>query len=308
MTRLAGYAKLKELLTAIGANLEANASIAASRERLEAALSELPARWLAIVVRCDLGGELYAGVAADLGISKRHLYRERRKALALLAEVLRVGSAPKARTTAVEVDPQLAAAVALSNTDRVARAVPILETALQWARTDAARIRILLQITSAFCQLRQLARAGDALAASHQTFTTMAPERSETAALLLEIATAEANVLNYHGKTDAAKARLKGGLRHFTTVGILDDDITARAFVQAQLQLANLLWSHAEEIGAIAHATEAERVIRRYKLETLLQSRAMTELGALRFFSGVAPAATVLPDLKAAYSLAQTNE
>jgi tetratricopeptide (TPR) repeat protein len=307
VTGLAGYAQLKELLTATGATLEADVSIDALRERLDAALSELPVRWRTIVVRCDLGGELHASVAADLGISKRHLYRERRKALALLAEVLSVGPAPKARTVIVEVDPQLAAAATLSQTDRVERAVPILETALQWARTDAAKIRIFLQLSSVFCQLRQFTRADSALAAARQTFTTMAPERSETAALLLEIATAEAKVLDHHGKTDAAEARLLRGVGHFTTVGIFDDQITARAFAQAQLTLANLMGSHAEQVGAIAYAAEAERVIRRYKLETVLQSRAMSELGALRFFSGVAPSAMVLPDLRAAYALAQAN-
>ena len=38
------------------------------------------ARQRAIVTRCDLRGEKHAAVAADLGVSPREFYRERRRA------------------------------------------------------------------------------------------------------------------------------------------------------------------------------------------------------------------------------------
>jgi hypothetical protein len=46
------------------------------------------ARQRAIVTRCDLRGEKHAAVAADLGVSLREFYRERRRALERLLENL----------------------------------------------------------------------------------------------------------------------------------------------------------------------------------------------------------------------------
>jgi DNA-directed RNA polymerase specialized sigma24 family protein len=51
-----------------------------------AAIAQLPEPLRTIVTRCDLAKELHTVVAADIGVSERHFYRLRRKALLCLTD------------------------------------------------------------------------------------------------------------------------------------------------------------------------------------------------------------------------------
>lgn len=67
-------------------NRSAQADLTRSLEAsVRLTLSRVSLRQRVIVERCDLAGEANAGVAADLRISLRHLYRERKAAVALVA-------------------------------------------------------------------------------------------------------------------------------------------------------------------------------------------------------------------------------
>lgn len=66
---------------------------------LDSAFNGLSTRRLAIVRRCDMGGERYADVARSLAISERHAFRERDDALRLILANL-VSARPVARASA----------------------------------------------------------------------------------------------------------------------------------------------------------------------------------------------------------------
>lgn len=91
------------------------------------------ARWHAIVMRCDIGGETHKAVAADLGLSRRQFYRDlsaARQAVAMeiRREVVRVTPATPELPFAAQL--QTAAALAAAGHRRVAVNAfqPVVET------------------------------------------------------------------------------------------------------------------------------------------------------------------------------------
>lgn len=68
-------------------------------------LSGLPLRQRVIIERCDLAGEMNVGVAADLGISLRHLYRQRKAAIVQMVLHFTEGTSRDWPATFVTPDP-----------------------------------------------------------------------------------------------------------------------------------------------------------------------------------------------------------
>jgi tetratricopeptide (TPR) repeat protein len=93
-------------------------------------LSGLPLRQRIIIERCDLAGEVTVGVAADLGISLRHLYRERKAAIASMAPHFTEGMRRDGLTAHVAPDPlalQLSLAARLEQNGQWVAAAEMLE-------------------------------------------------------------------------------------------------------------------------------------------------------------------------------------
>jgi tetratricopeptide (TPR) repeat protein len=93
-------------------------------------LSKVTLRQRVIIERCDLAGEVAAGVAADLGISLRHLYRERKAAIAAMARDLVQETKTDRPTVHVTPDPlalQLALAARLEQNGQWIAAAEMLE-------------------------------------------------------------------------------------------------------------------------------------------------------------------------------------
>jgi tetratricopeptide (TPR) repeat protein len=274
---------------------------------LERAIGELPDRWRAIVVRCDLDRELHQTVAADLGISKRHFYRERNKALAFLSECLCASRSPARVEVAFDVDDAVGGVVEhLFNTRSVERAVPILEAALCDVSAPVARFRLLVKLAAAHAQCGALDEAAGKLRLAHQILLEVSLERERFQTLQLELAAEEANLLRHRQDPTSAEERLREVICCCVGLGI-DGPSVNRAFAVVALALANLLGTQERYVEAVAFASQAERTLRSYEYDMALRSRAMTQLATMRFFGGVTPARVVLADLKAAYAIAQTN-
>jgi tetratricopeptide (TPR) repeat protein len=133
------------------------------RPMVEGAICRLPWRARMILRRCDLGGELHRVVAHDLGICERYFYRERRRALQLLEELLcrdEIGS--NILRASLEPDPAgvaIAYATALENVGQFAEAVATLKALATDAAIGETRARIELRIARLCSDNGQLALA-----------------------------------------------------------------------------------------------------------------------------------------------------
>jgi tetratricopeptide (TPR) repeat protein len=278
-------------------------------QAVTAALKQLPERWRAIVLRCDLGRELHRAVATDLGISKRHLYRERLKALHLLSERFASARALPAIPKVVTADIDVAVSGIISNlfnTQSVGKAVPILEAALRDVARPGSRIRLLMKLCDVHCQLGTLNKADNDLFLAYQTFESSTFDVEETHTLRLELAEAESNLLRYRQDPSRAEQRLVRAIRYCVSIGISGVAVN-RALAKAQVALANLLGTRDRYVAAVGYASEADRIIGDYPFDMPLRSRVMTQLATMRFFGGVTPAQVIVSDLKSAFSVAQTN-
>jgi hypothetical protein len=212
-----------------------------ARAVVEAAVAALPSRLRIIVTRCDIGHELHTVVARDLGISKRHLYRERDKALTMLGKTLPVVHAAERAPVAVPVDPDAISTTtidAMVFTGRVSEAIPILEEAVRNAKAVRSQVRLLLTLSGVHGQVGNVEKAEVAL--RHAASALEGDIDSCLDALRLELATAQANILNFRGKTDEARRRL---MRAVAKAGSPLSDRErvehARALALAQVALAN---------------------------------------------------------------------
>lgn len=314
MTYLGAYVELQKLLAQIRrrspeTRVPPVESLSATRDALAQALGELPERWQAIILRCDLGGELHTAVAADLGISKRHFYREREKALTAVGAVL--GSAsPSARASVTQASDQHIAVTAvvnpLLNTRRVGEAVGVIENALGQVESAPVRVRLLLKLSGVHCQLRTLQPAADALHLAGQAIPHGEMDADTRQALQLDFATEEANLLRYQHNPTRARLCLQQAVRHCAGTGLAGPQ-AQRSFADAHLALSNLLGTQDEYAAAVGHASEAERLLRDAPLDVSMRSRLETQLACFRFFGGMATSQSVLLDLQVAYAIAQRN-
>lgn len=314
MTYCGGYVELQRLLAQVQrrspeARIPSLQSLSAARATVAQALAELPERWRTIIVRCDLGGELHTTVAADLGISKRHFYRQREKALESFASVL--GNAPLLARVSITDEPDQHIAVTavvnpLLNTRRVGEAVAVLENALGQVDGAAIRAHLLLKLSAVYCQLRSLQPAAHALHLSGQAIFVGEMAADTRQALQLGFATEEANLLRYRHDPGGAKRCLQQAICHSAGVGLAGPH-AQRAFADAHLALSNLLGTQDEYAAAVGHASEAERLLRGAPLEVSMRSRLETQLACFRFFGGMAPSQAVAPALQLSYTIAQRN-
>ncbi len=104
------------------------------RRVIEAALELVTPRQRAVLLRCDLGGERFSIVANDIGISERHLFRERAKSLAWIASSVLTADLTSA-VTPIAVDDStellLALARSLEQSGETRRASELLITGVR---------------------------------------------------------------------------------------------------------------------------------------------------------------------------------
>ncbi|HKU67305.1 MAG TPA: hypothetical protein VJP85_06000 [Candidatus Baltobacteraceae bacterium] len=119
----------------------------------------------AIVTRCDLGYEVHKRVAADLGLSLRHFYRERNAAHARLAELLRWNPATAiVATTALDrSDLALAYARSLRDAGRTDAAIETLRGVASEAQGAENKVECMALSGEWLIDADRIDRAGEAL-------------------------------------------------------------------------------------------------------------------------------------------------
>jgi hypothetical protein len=131
------------------------------REYVHRAILQLPEPLRRIIVRCDLAKELHSVVAADLGISERHFYRQRRQALARLTEIL-LNAPVSARSCTVEAEPvgvQLSHAKAHENAGGFDAAIAILVNLKSSVRSPELGTTIACRLVEVCCSAGRLVEA-----------------------------------------------------------------------------------------------------------------------------------------------------
>jgi tetratricopeptide (TPR) repeat protein len=121
------------------------------------ALGRLDARSRAIIERCDLGRELFADVATDLGLSERHLYRERRRILVQLAAVIRDSSKRPISDqfdATLSLDGQLRISRVLEDNGDRATARSIVEGLITCSTDSDQRLRLFLELAQLYARGR----------------------------------------------------------------------------------------------------------------------------------------------------------
>jgi len=130
-------------------------------EIIVSALARLDSRARSIIKRCDIDKEPFAGVAHDLGMSERHLYRERRRVLCELAHIMYLlcddGAKSHAELTTALEDQLRISRVLEENGDRGA-ASSIIERLLLES-PDKERYRLLLRLAEMHARAGEFARA-----------------------------------------------------------------------------------------------------------------------------------------------------
>jgi tetratricopeptide (TPR) repeat protein len=164
-------------------------------------------RQRAIIERCDLQREARARVAADLGISRREFYRERKRACERLAQHFGAIEQREAiQTLPDEFDCGIALADGLCWLGQHAGAIDAIQTLRARAYGASQQIRTEVALAHAYCDIGRIESADHALRRAREIYAVHGPD--ETQPLLpLEIETAVARTLWLSGKPVDAEAK-----------------------------------------------------------------------------------------------------
>jgi tetratricopeptide (TPR) repeat protein len=135
-------------------------------ELLERALSRVSTRERGIIRRCDIDGELHARVAKELGISERHLYRQRQRILQKIAALLLDPPSEGTRIgiNAVDsIEQLIRTSRVLEENGAHAVAAEIIEKRAGESVDALERSRLFLHLASLHARSGLLARADESL-------------------------------------------------------------------------------------------------------------------------------------------------
>ncbi len=224
-------------------------------ELLERALGQLSPRERAIIQRCDIDCEVHARVASDLGISKRHLYRKRKRILEKLVSLL----------THLRDDPRVEAVEAIDSIAQFVKTSRVLEengaytSAAQLLERRAAESTDSRQRSRLFLRLAELHARNESLALADESYdrairhaaeeTSRDPvleaEASLTCALLADESAKRQSVVARMAERSVALVRSTGSERY---------DPAAAAILVRALSLRALAACFTGEPGSIRAA------------------------------------------------------
>jgi tetratricopeptide (TPR) repeat protein len=221
-----------------------------------------------ILRRCDLLGEAHAAVWAQLGLSRRTFYNERRRALTRLAILLK-SSLPSAT---VEVQPRLdafelrlASARLLGDGGYWDLAVRESEELARCAPTPAQRIRAAALALETDCLYGRLEKARHRLPALEAQIDALHVGSAQTATALLVASTACAAARWNVGESTQALERLSFARRVLQLrPKLLEDRAVADAWARALLHLADFHSLAGSASNALAALGEASALLARW--------------------------------------------
>lgn len=308
MTELARYREVCDLLQKLdrphllaGHHLLESHAPAHPRQVVEEALALLPDRFRTILARCDLAKELHAVVAAQLGISERHFYRERRKAILALGEALAALPPRQPVIRAKDAEPILASfacAAALCNVGRIGDAIDLLDRTLTSTVSSDARAQLAIRLATLCCDIGAFDRA--------TSYVTFARQESFERLRRLEADTVRAQIALYRGNPDEASRVLEPAIASLRAIASATATERACALVKAYLVAAEIA-DHRDAFGiGLDAAIEASGTARLYALEPALRLQAELTLAQMRMLTGT-PMPALLDHIAADYDFAQRH-
>lgn len=182
------------------------------REFVTAAVALLPPRHRAIITRADLGGEVHRAIAASLGISQRYFYKERRRALIRLAELLAEPklSIPKERlTTSVPIADKFEYVEALTRIGNVEPAIAVLETLVSLDVSANSKLRAAHRLAVLLADIGSIDEATRALDGARRLLSQSQVEVEEVRIAQDDIDFAEAKIAWLRSKVTEAEERAR---------------------------------------------------------------------------------------------------
>jgi tetratricopeptide (TPR) repeat protein len=214
-----------------------------------------------IIERCDLRREPHALVAADLGLSRREFYRERKRACGPLAEYLaRVDLTDSARSLPDEFDLALTFAESLCRLGRHDAAIASMEALGARASGTLERIRVNVALASAHCDTGRVEAANEAVTRAREIYDVQGCSEHT---LMLEIETASARALWMSGKTtEHVESKHRWILAQLRDSSLLRTERTFELEALSLVRLGMLRRDVGDAHASLALLRRAEKVLR----------------------------------------------
>jgi tetratricopeptide (TPR) repeat protein len=218
-------------------------------------------RQRAIVERCDLLAETHAKVAADLGLSRREFYRERKRARERLAEYFaRVEQHSSVQGRPNEFELALAFADSLRRLGRHDAAVASMEALSGRAGGAFERIRVNVALAATHCDVGRIDAAHAAIGRAREIYDTQA--RAEPM-LMLEIEVVSARALWMSGKpAEEVESKNRWVLAQLRSPALLRTDRTFELEALSLMRLGMLRRDIGDASASLTFLRRAEDVLR----------------------------------------------
>jgi hypothetical protein len=184
------------------------------RQLIEAGCVALPPLKRAIIVRCDLGGEVHRQVASALGMSIRTFYRERAKALDALSDVLTQNRVRADLETPSEPDPlslHECYVDALQQAGHFSEAIAVLDSLLILTKGTHAFVRMACRFVDLCCEAGLTSEAEGHFTSARNSLAALAAS-DEAHALECELEFASSQLAWRRGFLDAAESRARSAV------------------------------------------------------------------------------------------------
>ncbi|HKU81670.1 MAG TPA: hypothetical protein VJP76_05825 [Candidatus Tumulicola sp.] len=218
-------------------------------------------RQRAIVERCDLHGESHAAVAADLGLSRREFYRERKRARERLAEYFArtpEGSLVQGRPD--EFSLALAFADSLRGLGRHEAAIASIEALHARAGGAAERIQASVAIAATQCDAGRVDAAAEAIGRARAAYDA---QSRRDPMLLIEIEMVAARTLWMSGKpAEEVESKNRWILSQLREPALLRTERTFELEALSLMRLGMLRREVGEPQASLALLRRAEQVVR----------------------------------------------
>jgi tetratricopeptide (TPR) repeat protein len=214
----------------------------------------------AIVRRCDLQRESHAAVAADLGISRRQFYRERKRACARLADYLERTRSYDAVSCENEFDLHWDIASGFCAAGKYDSAVLMME-GLAAAGEAPQRIRAYAGLVPMLGEVGRIGDAKTAVAAAREVYAACRMSAAESVLARAEIETAAARVAWLTGDLKAAVARHEWILGHLRSAPPLATGRALELRAVSQMRLGMLKRDFGDARGSLQSLVLASRTL-----------------------------------------------
>lgn len=319
MSRRSAQSHAKELLRDLNDPLRLRHNVLASkfhqqgvdvREALERALVLLPEQLRLIIIRGELMRELHSTIASELGITTRHFYRLKRRAIELLTVALE-GIDVHPSTFVSQADPIegcTAYADMLRTIGRFDESIALLDELYRSMGDTAQRARLACDIGHLCCDFDRPGLATKYIQEATALSSNVRVSGDTTEILDAEIATANVKLAwSCRNFESVQKNATLASLRLQPLIYSGERDRAAKALVSVLLVEVNLGLDRAAFGDALVTALEAHALLERFRISAAeLQLPCLSAVASLRALM-VNGFPRAIDDMESALAVAQSR-